>query len=261
MEYVKNSITGEDIFYHSSKKGIIGKISPDANDPTKFRDFGDGFYLGNKKNQTIALVNSSPNPKLYSIKIPKGVLNKENTLKLSKKDWMYFVLYNRKCLEELTGTDFYEYYAHLADNKQYIMGPIADDTFSFCVKDFMNGNITDYVFMQLIDRYSYGSQIVAKTQQACDNLISVDCKELSPSDRMNALKTRKLTRTQQEQDYMEQKNRLMKERKGLFISEIFEEVRQYTTMLPDENLSKSDNIEFESPIHEESEGYYEPFYL
>ena len=50
----------------------------------KKRDFGDGFYLGYKKKQTIALVNSCPKAKLYEIKIPIISLNTDNTLRKGK---------------------------------------------------------------------------------------------------------------------------------------------------------------------------------
>lgn len=259
MKYVKNNYTNGDTFFHSSQKGLDGEISPDHNNPKKKRDFGDGFYLGNKPNQTIALVNSCPDAKLYEIRIPKGILNKENTIKLTKMDWMYFVLYNRGYLNPIKGTPFYEHYAHLADGKQFIVGAIADDVYATCMKDFaVKGIITDYAFMQLIDCYSYGIQIVAKTEEACRQLEIYSEKILTAEDRMDSLQTRKFSRAEQEVDYERRRAALMIERKGQFIGEIFENIRQGKVEIPaiknpSDSIEKEKkvNIKFESPIHDE----------
>ncbi len=80
---------------------------------------------------------------------------------------MYYVLYNRGYLKPIKGTALYEHYAHLDEGKPFIVGAIADDVYACCIKDFTKGIITDYAFMQLIDCYSYGLQIVAKTEEAC----------------------------------------------------------------------------------------------
>lgn len=255
MEYVINTSTNKEIFFHASKNGIEGTPNPHHNDSKKKRDFGDGFYLGSKERQTIALVNSSPDAKLYKYKIPNDLLNSENTLFLTKQDWMYFVLYNRGYLEPIKHTEFYQYYAHIADNKDYIVGPIADDVFSTCMQDFVKGIITDYMFMQLIDCYSYGTQIVAKTQDACDNLVPYSFKNLTATDRMNALETRKLNRHQQEIDYEERRAKLLLERKGKYISELFSDIEKgiIPTPISDFKQEMLKNIKFPETIKEHNE--------
>lgn len=253
MRIVKGISSSSYTFYHSSKEGISGIISPYVNDENKKRDFGDGFYLGNKVKQTIALVNSFPNAKLYEILVPITSLNTDDTLLLSKEDWMYFVLYNRGKLEPIRGTDFYRYYEHLADNKQFIVGSIADDVFPTCMKDFSNGIITDYAFMQLIDCYSYGTQIVAKTVEACrilnENIVNI--KDLSAEDRMESLNSRRLNRSSQEKDYIQRRAELVALRKGQYIGELFDNIKSGKITEPTLEYSYYDNIEFDSPIHEE----------
>lgn len=265
MNFVKNNFTGNDIFYHSSKNGLNGKISPNKNDKHKKRDFGDGFYLGSKKKQTIALVNSCPNAKLYEIQIPLDLLNENNTLILSKNDWMFFVLYNRGYLEKIKDTEFYNYYKHLADNKQFIIGNIADDVFTTCMKDFVKGSITDYVFMKLIDCYSYGIQIVAKTEEACRQLNNHIIKEknLSSEDRLDALNSRKLNREQQEKDYEIRKAKLLresfKEHKGKFIDDIFEDIKIGKILPSTIDSVNVTNIKFDSNIIDEEEKDYDEY--
>lgn len=253
MRIVKGCTSTSYTFYHSSKEGLSGSISPYCNDENKKRDFGDGFYLGDKKKQTIALVNSCPEAKLYEIKIPIISLNTDNTLLLSKEDWMYFVLYNRGKLDPIKGTDFYKYYEHLADKKQFIIGSIADDVFSTCMKDFANGIITDYTFMQLIDCYSYGTQIVAKTEEVCktlnENIVSV--KDLTAEERMESLTSRKLNRSEQEKDYVKRRAELISLRKGKYISELFNDILMGKITEPTMDYTDYRNIEFDSPIHDE----------
>lgn len=253
-KYVKNLCTGNYCFFHASRKGIEGKIDPNHNDSLKTRDFGDGFYIGNKKNQTIALVNSCPEPHLYEIKIPLSALNNDNIVKLDKDAWMYYVLYNRKLMEPLKDTEFYKYYADLDKTADFIVGPIADDVFSSCIKDFKLGIITDYMFKQLIDCYSYGNQITVKTQKACDQLVIYNEKILTAEDKKNALETKSMTRKDQEHDYVRRRAELMKERKGLYIGEIFEEIREGKIGVP-KSIEKQKNIEFETPIHDNKEDW------
>lgn len=164
-------------------------------------------------------------------------------------------LYNRGYLESIKHTKFYQYYAHIADNKEYIVGPIADDVFSTCMQDFVKGIITDYMFMQLIDCYSYGTQIVAKTQDACDNLVPYSFKNLTATDRINALETRKLNRHQQEIDYEKRRANLLLERKGKYISELFSDIEKgiIPTPMNDFKQQMLKNIKFPETIKEHDE--------
>lgn len=119
------------------------------------------------------------------------------------------------------------------------------------MKDFARGIITDYAFMQLIDCYSYGLQIVAKTEEACRQLEIYSEKELTAKERKDSLDARKYSRGEQEKDYLERRAKLMVERKGQFISELFEEIRQGKLVVPIIQDAKASNIEFKSPVHDE----------
>ncbi len=227
MKYLKNPETNDYIFYHGSKKGITGKITPNKNESKS--DFGDGFYIGIKENQTLSRVANEKAPYAYEFKIPENCITEENTLKLSKQDWIYFVLYNRGKLEDLKGTGFYQKYATLADGKDFIIGPIADDVFDKCMKDFCENNITDYTFAELINMFDYGTQIVAKSQKACDVLEEESSRLLSKDERKAIINNKKTTKRKRFAIYEAKKAELNAMRKGKYLSEIKTEIKTSET--------------------------------
>lgn len=161
------------ILHHSSKSGINGQIAPLSRDKC---DFGKGFYLGTMEEQTQALVISDKyqDPIYYRIKFKLSEIPDDKILTLKDMEWAYFVLYNRRELEELKGTSFYEYYSHLADNKDLIIGPIADDNMRSALLDFEDGYITDVALKNCLKSVNYGTQYVAKTEFACSKCIILE---------------------------------------------------------------------------------------
>lgn len=222
MGYYQNIDTSKDILFHGSKEGIVGEISPDKSMAST--DFGNGFYLGTKELQTLSRVTNEPAPYAYEFKIPDTYINENNTITLSVDDWVYFVLYNRGRLEDMKGTDFYDKYEHLADGKDFIIGPIADDVYGKCIDDFCDGRITDWTFRQLIDCFDYGIQIVAKSQRACDCLEPVSERAMSKDERKSIIDRRKMSKKERFQYYNDKVAELNKERRGEYLSEIKEKI-------------------------------------
>ena len=85
-------------------------------------------------------------------------------------DWAYFVLYNRGRLESVRGTEFYSNYRHLGDEKDLIIGPIADDAMNESMNRFIQGQITDKAFLESISALDFGVQYVAKTRESCSHI-------------------------------------------------------------------------------------------
>ena len=266
MGYYKNIDTGNCVLFHGSKDGIKGKISPCKNEgPT---DFGNGFYLGTKELQTLSRVTNEKNPWEYHFQISDKYINEDNCLVLNADDWVFFVLYNRGKLEPLKGTQFYKYYAQLADGKDFVIGPIADDVYDMCITDFYQNNITDYTFKQLIDCFDYGTQIVAKSDRACDVLDKVFEKELTKEERKAIIQQRKMTKAERVNYYNIKKAELNAERKGKYYSEIIEDIiiceskglrnKTIDTVQEADNMIKCTkenneefrNIQFPETIHE-----------
>lgn len=251
MHFVINQDTGDDIFFHSSRQGIHGPILPSSN--VSRTDFGDAFYMGTKRTQALLRVTNEQAPILYELKIPKECLNQNNTLQLSKNDWLYFVLYNRGVLNDIKGTTFYEYYAHLADGKDFIVGPIADDVYDKCIKDFRDNNITDYMFKEIIDSFQYGTQIAAKSKAACDSIIIEKAYALTKEERKQALERHSMNKRQRYKYYQMRKNILSVERKGQYLSEIKERALlgniSHDVLLESEIVKQYKNLSFPRTIH------------
>lgn len=249
MNYYKNIDTFNIILYHGSKKGIQGKISPDKSESKT--DFGNGFYLGTKELQTLARVINEPSPYAYEFKIADSYINDSNTITLSTDDWVYFVLYNRGKLEDMRGTAFYEKYAHLSDGKDFIIGPIADDVYGRCVDDFCEGRITDWTFKQMIDCFDYGTQIVAKSQKACDCLECISERAMTKDERKNIYEQRKMSKKERFKYYIEKVAELNKERKGEYISEIKARIwlKEREILLDKVNARNIESIEFIKEIN------------
>lgn len=261
MGFVINPDTGGNSFFHGSKIGIHGKISPNSN--IGKTDFGNGFYIGTKRTQALLRVTNDYEPILYEFKIPDDCLNDSNTLRLGKDDWVYFVLYNRGLLEDIKGSAFYDYYAHLADNKDFIVDPIADDVFDRCIQDFKDNNITDYVFKELIDSFQYGTQIAVKSQRACDSIILVNKHVLTNIDRKRVLEKRMLSKRQRFDYYNKRKASLNVERKGKYLSEIKEMVLSNVSdkdILLKKNVAEQyNNLSFPEVIFERKDSKHELF--
>lgn len=151
--------------YHGSRGGIIGDIHPSS----RIRcDFGQGFYMGNKPEQAKTLVYNDTNPILYTVNFKLSQIPNDKILVLKDMDWAYFVLYNRGRLETIKDTDFYKQIQQKSKNKDVIIGPIADDNMNVVMRQFENGEITDKALLECIRCIDYGTQYVAKTQNACD---------------------------------------------------------------------------------------------
>lgn len=211
--------------------------------------------MGTNYKQCLGIVNNEAKPYMYEITIPKDLITNENTLVLGKEDWTYFVLYNRGYLEDIKGTDFYNYYAHLADNKQYIIGAIADDSFNKCLTDFSKNNITDYAFMQLIDCFNLGVQVVAKSQEACDKLQILSENAITKEERVELLEARHFNHFEQDNYYDIKKDEYNSMRKGKYLSEIFKEARENSIIYNKDNINtdKFKNIKFPDTIHDEGD--------
>ena len=152
------------ILYHGSRGGIIGDIKPISRPGT---DFGTGFYLGTNEEQVKSLACQSDEPVFYKMILKLSEIDESKILFLDGMEWALFVLYNRNHLENIKGTDFYNHFEHLADNKEIIIGPIADDNLISSMKKYINDEITDVVFEESIKSLNLGYQYVLKTENAC----------------------------------------------------------------------------------------------
>ena len=161
--------------YHGSRTGIIGPIQPKSRPNC---DFGSGFYMGTKIEQVRSLIYNEKNPMLYTIDLHLENIPDNRILTLSGMDWAFYVLYNRNKLEKIKDTLLYKKISELGNNKDVIIGPIADDNLNSVMKDFTKGKFTDKIFLESIRCIDYGVQYVAKTNVACQQAIISSEKKL-----------------------------------------------------------------------------------
>lgn len=179
LRYEHTEDDGRTIFYHGSKKGIVGNIAPISREEC---DFGKGFYMGTAALQPLTLVCAEDKPKFYTVEFDLSglkVLNIEIGM-----DWAMMIAYNRKQMEKVQGTPIYEKYAHFADGYDVIAGYIADDRMYTELARFFNGTITDAALLKCLSVLDLGKQYVAITQKACNQIKILEERDLHLLERL-----------------------------------------------------------------------------
>jgi hypothetical protein len=151
--------------YHGSKSGIQGTIRPMSREQC---DFGCGFYMGTDKRQTLTLICSHEDAKLYTVDFDMSglkVMSFDND-----EDWALSIAYYRGTLEAIKGTQIYKKYAEMGNGCDVIYGLIANDQLFATLRMFLDNIITDVVLYKSISALNLGTQYVAKTEKACSQV-------------------------------------------------------------------------------------------
>lgn len=165
LSYEHTEDDGRNIFYHGSKKGIVGNIAPISRAEC---DFGQGFYMGMTTLQPLTLVCAEDKPRFYTVEFDLSGL-KVLEVEIGM-DWAMMIAYYRKQMERVKGTPIYEKYAHFADGYDVIVGCIANDRMYTELARFFNGTITDVALLKCLSALDPGKQYVAVTQKACNQI-------------------------------------------------------------------------------------------
>lgn len=167
------------IFYHGSKKGIVGSIAPISRGEC---DFGHGFYMGTATLQPLTLVCAEDKPKFYTVEFDLSGLN---VLEVGiDMDWAMMISYYRKQMERVADTPIYEKYKHFADGYDVIVGYIANDRMYTELARFFNGTITDTALLQCLSVLDLGKQYVAISQRACDQIRVLEERDMHLLERL-----------------------------------------------------------------------------
>lgn len=151
------------ILYHGSKSGIEGKIEPKSRSQC---DFGKGFYMGTDPSQALTLICDYGKSKFYIVSVDLSDLN---TIEVPADiEWAMLVAYHRGRMEKIKGTALYEKYRKMADNKDLVIGSIANDRMFYVIDNFFIGNVTDAALVRSLSVLQLGKQYVAVTQKGCD---------------------------------------------------------------------------------------------
>lgn len=183
--------------------------------------------MGTKREQAELLVLDEPSV-IYTLNLHLENIPQKHILTFSNPmDWAFFVLYNRNMLEDFEGiqnTQFYKNLANIANNKDIIIGPIADDNMTMIMEQFVDETITDKTFMECIRCINWGSQYVAKTKRACEQIEIIKKEKITTEKRESYYKN--------EADRRRENNKKLKtprkqyHREGKYLNEILEEYQR-----------------------------------
>ena len=154
---------GRTILYHGSKSGIHGPLAPISRARC---DFGAGFYMGTEPEQPLTLICDFEKSRFYIVSIKRSGL--EDIEIPADLHWAMVVAFNRGKMEKIKGTELYEKYRYLCEDKDVVIGSIADDRMFYVLDNFFLGNITDLALVNSLSALKLGKQYVAVTQKACD---------------------------------------------------------------------------------------------
>ena len=154
---------GRVLLYHGSKSGINGSIQPISR---KQCDFGSGFYMGTEPVQALTLICDFENSKFYIVSVDMNELAQLDVP--PDIDWAMLVAFHRGKMEKIKDTSFYNKYRSMAQNKDLVIGNIANDRMFFEIDNFFVGTITDAALVNSLSALQLGRQYVAVSQKACD---------------------------------------------------------------------------------------------
>lgn len=166
IEDASRSITleqGRVLLYHGSKSGIEGDILLRSR---KQCDFGAGFYMGTEPRQVLTLICDYESARFYIVSISVEDLDILDVP--ANLEWAMIVAYHRGRMEKIKGTPFYGKYQEMTQNKDLVIGSIANDRMFFVIDNFFVGNITDAALINSLSALELGKQYVAITQKGCD---------------------------------------------------------------------------------------------
>ena len=112
---------GRVLLYHGSKSGINGSIQPISR---KQCDFGSGFYMGTEPVQALTLICDFEKSKFYIVSVDMNELAQLDVP--PDIDWAMLVAFHRGKMEKIKDTSFYNKYRSMAENKDLVIGSIAN---------------------------------------------------------------------------------------------------------------------------------------
>ena len=151
------------LLYHGSKSGIDGTIEPKSR---KQCDFGKGFYMGTDPGQALTLICDYEKSKFYIVSVSTDNLAQIEVP--ANIDWAMLVAYHRGKMEKINGTPFYNKYRDMTQDKDLIIGNIANDRMFFVIDNFFVGNVTDMALINSLSALQLGKQYVVISQKGCD---------------------------------------------------------------------------------------------
>lgn len=214
--------------YHGSRSGIVGKITPCSR---SFCEFGSGFYMGDRPEQPLTLIYAEQAPVFYEIELDMEELR---CLRLDGLAWALFIACKRRRMDHMIGTDFYRSLVQLDAGCDLVIGKIADDWMFIVLDRFFQGEITDAALLQCLTALDLGTQYVAISQKACDQVKILAEHRLSEEEKTQLQRTSSENRAKGKKlaDDICRAHR----RDGRYFDELLEEVSQGVRFVSDTAL-------------------------
>ena len=122
--------------------------------------------MGTDPSQALTLICDYDKSKFYIVSVDLSDLD---TIEVPADiEWAMLVAYHRGRMEKIKGTALYEKYRKMADNKDLVIGSIANDRMFYVIDNFFIGNVTDAALVRSLSVLQLGKQYVAVTQKGCD---------------------------------------------------------------------------------------------
>ena len=206
---------GRVLLYHGSKSGIKGKIEPKA------ALNAISGRAGTDPSQALTLICDYDKSKFYIVSVDT---TDQKTIEVPADiEWAMLVAYHRGRMETIKGTPLYEKYRKMSENKDIVIGSIANDRMFYVIDNFFIGNITDAALVGSLSALQLGKQYVAVTQKGCD-AVRIEAEiELSHLERLFIQEVAEANRAKG----VSLANSICKNyrRKGLFFDEILEKAQ------------------------------------
>ena len=211
--HIENPLT----LYHGSVGGIRGRIGLQNNE--NLCDFGNGFYLGDVKEQAENRVCNVKDGFVYTFRASfeglRGCLFTDPAL------WGLYIGFNRRKLTEIP-PELLSVFREIG-SFDYIAGWIADDKLSAAYTDFLDGLITDICLAECLKLVKYGNQYVCKSREALQALTLTDCHPMEKELRTRSLSWGRMMKRDMDRHLEEIRRRYRRE--GRFVDECLDSYR------------------------------------
>ena len=157
-EEMYRSLTGKNhsLLFHGAKNELIGNPSVQFSEDKK--DFGKGFYLGERIDQAASFVVGYPNSSVYIFDFD---MDSVKTIEYTVcEEWMLLIAYFRGKLDAYKNSGYLKKLLGNLKSVDVIIAPIADNTMYTILDDFIEGKITNLQCLNALSANRLGLQYV-----------------------------------------------------------------------------------------------------
>lgn len=158
--------SGLKLLFHGAAEPFKEEV--DIRHSKKSNDLGDGFYCGEKYQQSAEYISGYDDSCIYAYGL--------NMRKLRiyeyqiDTDWAVSVAYHRGLLKKYSDSKLLKQIIKKSANKDVVIAPIADNRMFDIIREFVDGYITDDACSFGLSALDLGKQYVLKSDRAIENM-------------------------------------------------------------------------------------------